>query len=173
MCLTLKQDTLKEDFKIQHKYYKLIWDQKLKFLYKDNLKWSPSVKLNVETDTIKELQNGFSQTFTLTAENLGMKQESCTRNSSLNEPWVDKECKDLKKVANQKLRYYRKNNFKNSDRKEYNIAVKEYKKMIEQKREQYLKNLTVKVNNAKNSQEFWKALSEFWFKPAQIPEITG
>lgn len=134
---------------------------------------SPLVRLNIDDESIDEVQNRLCLAITEKARKLDLIYETYNVKVSVKQPRINKDCKELKKVVNRNLRIYRKSYFNELNRKKHRETLRQSKTLLDSKRNNHFEQLMKKANNVENSQEFWKTIGKYRVKKYVLPEISG
>lgn len=141
---------------------KLKWCNDLSLEYSMEMQWSPWVGVDFSGESPDQLYSRICLAISDTASRLGLiVGPKGPRKSNYKEPWFDNECRILKKNALKKLKICRKANFERRAESDYDEALQAYKKTDREKARSYSQEIIMKVNNVRNSKEFWSVISKY------------
>lgn len=166
IVLTLKVEGPNSSENHQHNTIK--WKNEKKYDYRLAMKWSNLVQTNA-TDTVTDLQNRLREATKNTALKLKMIK---SRKPPIAKKWYDNDCKELKRYANRELHKYKKSNFEETRKAAYLEVRKNYLKTCNRKKKDYQATLLSKVNNARHSTNFWKAIKTFHSKTFKVSQVN-
>ncbi|KAL1448382.1 hypothetical protein WDU94_001910 [Cyamophila willieti] len=138
------------------------WEEEKKQSYKElihrKLEVPPTVEIN-ETNISRVMSDTLKQKIIETADELKLKKQ--IREKRVRKvPWFNSNCIQAKYNVRKSYRKWRRHrNARNFA--QYVEAKKSYKKIIFETEKQYKKDTKEKLNNVKNSSEFWKVVKRF------------
>lgn len=148
---------------------RLHFDSNKAIPFLSSIAWRGEVsRLELDVDS---LNNVFTSTIKTVAKDLGMTRMRSHFSSFKESPWIDRECKQLKKRVSNALRVARVNNFCQESKHIYQNEKRNMVKIVASKKVSYRKKLTYDLSNCNNSTQFWKVVNSTRLRSSKLSNI--